>query len=130
MLTSTPSRSMSWTRACESTLTRAEAPVQRRPLADAVARHARPGRGAFDQRAERGQLRPVGHREELLDRLGRLDDMRVGVEDTVSREGHGCLLQGRAITSTSTDRTVACANAAPVAEPLSRRPRATPPDRE
>src|SRR5205807_237029 len=39
----------------------------------------------------------------------------------VSRAGHGCLLQGRAITSTSTDRTVACANAAPAAEPLSRR---------
>ena len=29
-----------------------------------------------------------------------LDDMRVGVEDTVSRTGHGCLLQGRVTDAT------------------------------
>src|SRR5262249_51647870 len=70
-------------------LPRAQAAVQRWPFTDQVARHSRFGRGAPDQRAQRGQLRSLRRREVFLDGLDRLDDVRVGGEDAIPRPGHG-----------------------------------------
>src|SRR5262249_58081333 len=58
-------------------LPRAKAAVQRWPLADQVARYARLGGRAPDQRAERGQRRPLRPREGFLAGLNRLAYGRV-----------------------------------------------------
>src|SRR4029450_4498222 len=109
MFTSTPSMSMSLTRACESKLTRssgnggdsprhsparrhalarAKDAVEIRALADAVARHSALARGAPDQGAERGELGLVRRREIPLDGFGGLDDGGGGVEDAISGACH------------------------------------------
>jgi hypothetical protein len=101
---------MSFTRACGSKLTRsvgnggpchltshgvppsplprAKAPIEGGPLAYLVSRHPGLGRGPPDQGPERRELRPIGGRQMLLDRLDGLDDVRVRVEDTIAAACH------------------------------------------
>src|SRR6266446_5388416 len=80
-----PQRSISATEAATS---RAETRIEGGPLAYLVSRHPGLGRGPPDQGPERRELRPIGGRQMLLDRLDGLDDVRVRVEDTIAAACH------------------------------------------
>jgi hypothetical protein len=69
----------------------AEAAGQLRTFPHPVTGHASLARGALDQRAERGELGPIGAGEVRLDRLDRLDDVSLGVEDAIAFAGHDTL---------------------------------------
>jgi hypothetical protein len=66
----------------------AEAAGQLRTFPHPVTGHASLARGALDQRAERGELGPIGAGEVRLDRL---DDVSLGVEDAIAFAGHDTL---------------------------------------